>query len=416
MTTDSQGSLQKLRRMRVLATGLLVAMFFLFLWTHHMEERPFWVQCLRAFAEAAMVGALADWFAVTALFRHPLWLPIPHTAIIPRSRDRIASSIGNFISENFLQRENLEHKLATANPTVAIGTWLIKPGQSERTASVVTGWIPGIVESFEDRSIDAFLHEVILRRLGEIDLGPTASKALHVAVRSGAYQTVLNEVLRAGERLLATNRDLIERQIAEQLLLLNIPFLGEVIARFIADEVIARLTRGMQAVRDDPNHEVRERVRKALEELAVDLEQEGPLRNRLQQFRIATLSHPAIHEVLPPIWAGLKQSLLEDLGSEPSHTKLFLQKLLEQTGNRLLQDEDLAQAINQRLRTLVLEELVPRRKWIASFIEETVKRWPASEISSRLEQQVGADLQFIRINGTLVGGAVGLTLFLVFGK
>jgi uncharacterized membrane-anchored protein YjiN (DUF445 family) len=211
--------------------------------------------------------------------------------------------------------------------------------------------------------------------------------------------------------VLWSNRDFIERKISEQLL--NIPFISDLLAGVIAGEVIGKVSDLMQDVINNPDHELRGRFDDYLNKLVEDLETAGPLRDRLHAFRLNAMRNPALQKALPPLWGGIRESLRNDLSSEHSQIESALESILIQMGTHLESDEKLRQKVNNGIERVVLEELVPRRGLIGDFIEETARRWPASEISDRLEQQVGRDLQFIRINGTIVGGLVGLLIFLV---
>ncbi len=402
--------------MRSLATLLVLLMFVVFLTAHFYEQTYAWpwLPAVKAFSEAALVGAFADWFAVVALFRHPLGVPIPHTAIIPRNRDRIAASVASFVSENFLSPEAVTAKLDSMEPGRMAARWLSEAANANRLARSITSALPPMLRALEDADVDRFLHASIAGHLEKTDVPNLLAGALDTVVQVGSQKILFDVVLKFSARLVRDNRDYLAKTISRQLHVLRIPLVGDIVCALIADAVVERLNRGIAAVLDDPEHEIRGRFDKAAKAAISSLRHEPETRERVRTFVINTFNSQFFERGLPPIWCHLRNSVLADLDQEESQIGSRLATALSRFGASLAEDERMLAKIDTWTRAFVLEEIVPRRGAVGQFIEQTVLKWPVELMTEKIESQVGRDLQFIRINGTLVGGLVGLVIYFIF--
>jgi uncharacterized membrane-anchored protein YjiN (DUF445 family) len=402
--------------MRSLATLLLLLMFVVFLTAHVYEQTHAWpwLPAVKAFAEAALIGAFADWFAVVALFRHPFGIPIPHTAIIPTNRHRIAASVASFVSENFLSPEAVTAKLDSMEPGRIAARWLANEANAERLAGSIASALPPMLRALEDADVDRFLHASLADHLEKTDVPSLLAGALDTVVQVGSQQILFDEALKFSARLVRDNRDYLAKTISRQLHVLRIPVVGDIVCALIADAVVERLNRGIVAVLEDPAHEIRARFDNAAKAVVSSLRHEPETRERVRTFVVDTFNSQFFERGLPPIWCHLRNSVLADLDQENSQIRARLATALLRFGASLVEDARLLAKIDAWTRAFMLEDIVPRRGAVGQFIEQTVLKWPVELMTAKIESQVGRDLQFIRMNGTIVGGLVGLLIYFIF--
>ncbi len=392
-----------LSAMRLIAGGLLVAMslVYFFAASRHGEGAAWGY--VRAFAEAAMVGGLADWFAVTAIFRRPLGLPIPHTAVIPRSKERIAQALGDFVSVNFLAADVVGARLADQDLARALGRQLADPATARRVADGVMDALPAIADLLDDEVVAEFMR----RQLGELSrderLSTMAGRGLALLTEHGRHQPVLDAALAEGWRALEEHEDAIRAQVRAQT-----SWLWRLIAldARAADAIVAAIETTLRDAAHDPEHPVRERVTELLNQLAHDLEHSPALRAQIERGVAELLAHPAVASYLRDLWQTLKDS-----AAHPgSSTRQTLVGAISRFGVAMLEDEAVIDTLNRRLRALLSEIAGRHGGDVGALISETIRSWDTKTVVDKLEQNVGPDLQYIRINGTIIGGLIGLTI------
>lgn len=396
------------RQMRIIATGLLVVMAISYFTARSFEEVHPAIGFLRAFAEAAMVGGLADWFAVTALFRHPLGLPIPHTAIIPRNKDRIGDTLAVFLRDNFLTPVVVARRMGRLDIAGAAGRVLAAPaagdGRLRRGASRL---LADSLEALDDERLGGMLKGVLVQRIGQLNAAPLLGQLLAAAMKDGRHQPVLDAFIRWGARTLEANRDLIRLIVHER---------SGTIMRFtgldetLANKIIDGLDKLLQEAADDPEHRLRTKVEEGLATLAEDLQTDPKMQARVDRIRDEMIANPAMQRWLDGIWQAAREAMLRAARDPQAALAGRMGEVVRQLGETLRDDPALKHVVNRFARRVAVGTAARYGDSIVSLVSETVRSWDARTITGRLENAVGRDLQYIRINGTLVGGLVGLTL------
>lgn len=406
--TDEQRRTQ-LRTMQHIATGLLAGMTLLFAVCSVAEKSIAWIGYLRAFAEAAMVGALADWFAVSALFRHPFGIPIPHTAIIPTNKRRIGESLGNFVEQNFLTPTIIAEKLRATNIAEIAGAWLAVPEHAENLSGRITQAIPSILNALDDEAIHRLIRDTITERVRAMEVAPLAGNILNVLTMNNRHQGLFDEALHLAVRLLEENKVAIREKIKEDSPWYIPGFVDNKIYEKILDTAETTLT----AVSRDPHHELRIKFHRSVQDFIHRLRTSDDYRHKGEEIKEALLNHPMIQQYFSSLWIDVKAYILRDVFASDSRIQTQIAQAIQQFGMRLHEDEALRTTINQWIEQAVVGLISARRNEIASLISSTVDRWDTATMTERIELYVGRDLQFIRINGTVVGGCVGLLLYTI---
>jgi uncharacterized membrane-anchored protein YjiN (DUF445 family) len=400
---------RNLVRMKVAATSLLLAATLVFIVTRSLEDRWSWLGYVRATAEAAMVGALADWFAVTALFRHPLGVPIPHTAIIPNRKDQLGRGLGTFVQTNFLAPAVLSERLRAVGVAERLGAWLGQPEHAHRLSSNAGALIRGLTEVMGDEDIQRTLETGILQRVREVPAAPLMARVVEAAVSGRHHQALLDTTLHGLSGLLDENRWLLRQKLAEQS-----PWW---VPEPIDDRLFKKFFDGVQGflaeVARDPDHELRHQLDVRVAELAVRLRTDPALIARGEQLKAELLEHPEVRAWLDSLWRNAKTSILAVADDPDSDLRRRLDAALLRAGRSLQEDPVLQGKVNGWIEKVVGYLAEEYGHEIADLIATTVARWDGAEASRRIELQVGRDLQFIRINGTVVGGLAGLVIYSV---
>jgi uncharacterized membrane-anchored protein YjiN (DUF445 family) len=397
-----------LRRNRLIATALLGAMAVLFIATTLASQPGFWILLVRATAEAALVGGLADWFAVTALFRQPLGLPIPHTAILPKNKDRIGEGLAIFIERNFLTPEIVKAKLRTIDPTRLVADWLSAPANADAVARRLVRLLPHLISAVDDRNFREFVGEWLGRHLAEIELAPLLGRAVAVLTANGFHEILLGRLLDFGGQFLEEREEQLYAAAGAQRRRWWIP---KTVNRQIAKAITAGVKELLSKLRE-PGALARRNLLEKLERLAAELTTSPVYRTRVEQAKLRLLEDEVIKAWLGSIWSDAKQVLLTDLASPQSRAHQALAAAILSLGRHLLADGAMRKRVDRTIEAMALEA-VPWRAGLAQFITEVVRQWDTASFTSRLELVVGGDLQYIRITGTLVGGFVGCLLYLL---
>ncbi|WP_353205198.1 DUF445 domain-containing protein, partial [Sphingomonas sp.] len=392
--------------MRWIAGGLLVVMAVTFLAARAFDQRYPVLGFVRAFAEAAMVGGLADWFAVTALFRHPLGLPIPHTAIIPRNKDRIGTTLAAFLRDNFLIPGVVARRMRRVDMAGAAGRWLANPpGGDGRLRRGAASLAAHLLEAFDQQRLGGMVKAGIGQRLRALDVSPLLGQALTAAIAEDRHMPLLDGIVRWGARLLASNEDLIRTMVHERAgAMMRWTGLDETLATKIIDGLNGLLT----GIAEDPDHPLRAKAEEGLAGLAHDLVNDPRMRERVATVKAEIIDNPAMQRWLDGLWEQARGGMLRIARDPDAMLAGPVGDALRQLGSTLQTDAKLRATINRFVRRAVVGMAADYGDGIVRLVSETIHGWDANTITRRLENAVGRDLQYIRINGTLVGGLVGL--------
>lgn len=395
-------------RMRWIAGGLLVLMAATFLLARAFDHRHPALGFVRAFAEAAMVGGLADWFAVTALFRHPLGLPIPHTAIIPRNKDRIGTTLAAFLRDNFLIPGVVARRMRRVDMAGAAGRWLANPpGGDGRLRRGAAGLAAHMLEAFDQQRLGGMVKAGIGQRLRALDVSPLLGQALTAAIAEDRHLPLLDGIVRWGARLLASNEEMIRAMVHERSgAMMRWTGLDETIATKLIDGLNGLLT----GIADDPDHPLRAKAEEGLAGLAQDLVNDPRMRERVSTVKAEIIDNPAMQRWLDGLWEQARGGMLRIARDPDAMLAGPVGDAVRQLGMTLQTDAKLRATINRFVRRAVVGMAADYGDGIVRLVSETIHGWDANTITRRLENAVGRDLQYIRINGTLVGGLVGLGL------
>jgi uncharacterized membrane-anchored protein YjiN (DUF445 family) len=396
---------------RSLATGLLILVAALFGITRSLEGQWHWLGWVRAFSEAAMVGALADWFAVVALFRHPLGVPVPHTAIIPERKSDIGETLGKFVVENFLGRETVGPWFEKFN--FAANTSGFLQEHSERLAARVTVWFPKCLSAFNEHKVAELVWGQLRSMVDQMPAAPALGEILEYFTADGAHEAVLNHVLQLADELVKGNRDRIREEIALEVPLPNLPMLGELrhrIAEYVADRTVSRISQNLSQVSVNPEHHLRVAFREWIKTQIQLLRNSPAYLEKGEQIKRRILNDPSLLQYAGRLWTSIQTTLLEDLHSGNSKVQATVAEFVRGIGARIGADVELQNALNHSAKKWALEMIDQHGEEIGRFIAQTVKAWDTASLSAKIEDAVGDDLQFIRLNGTLVGGLVGVLL------
>jgi uncharacterized membrane-anchored protein YjiN (DUF445 family) len=397
--------------MKAVATGLLVVMAAVFAAARALQPAYPWLGYVKAFAEAAMVGGLADWFAVTALFRHPLGLPIPHTAIIPRNKDRIGQALANFLRENFLIPAVVARRMQRLDIAAAAGRFLQTPaGEGTRIRAGASRLIADVFESLDDERLGGIVKGAISTRLRNMEVSPLLGHALASAINEDRHVPMLEAAIRWMARALDANEQLIREMVRKKANWV-LKFAG--LDEKLADAIIDGLRKLTVEMSTDPAHPVRVKIEEALAQLANDLQRRPETRERVESIKDQLLDNKSVSLWLDALWQKGREAIIRAARNPDAVLAGKLGEVLKSMGGTLEKDARIRSAINQFARRAVVGMAASYGGSIVKLVSETVRGWDARTVTARLEAAVGRDLQYIRINGTLVGGLVGLVLYTI---
>ncbi|MCU1479963.1 MAG: hypothetical protein JWQ19_749 [Subtercola sp.] len=409
LTPGEVVKLHALRRMKLIATGLLVLMALIFAVSFALQGRYPWLQYVRAASEGGMVGALADWFAVSALFRHPFGLKIPHTAIIPTRKNEIGASLGEFVEENFLSEAVVREKLASVGVSRVVGTWLSSPKNAKRLTDELASAAQGAMALLSDDDIRTVIEGLARTHLVDRDWSPEIGSLAEKIVESGHHHLAVDLLIDRSEEWLASNPEAFTELVSKRLP----SWIPSFVDRIVDERVYYEALKFVQAVQSDPNHRLRLALDDYLRQLAADLQHDPVMRDRLEAAKAQLIDDPRLREIASLAWQALKDALVSSLANPDSPLRHTAESTFIDTGLRLQTDAVLASKVDAWVANVASHLVASYRHDIAAVISETVERWDGAEASQKIELQVGKDLQFIRINGTVVGSLAGLAIFTV---
>ena len=398
----------QLKKTRAWATGLLVLMAILFVIARSFQSRFPSLSFVAAFAEAAMVGGLADWFAVTALFRSPLGLPIPHTAIIPRNKDRIGDSLSDFLEKNFITQEIIREELRTIDFAGAAAIWLSDSDNSKAISRQIVRSIPVLLRIVEDEDVQQFIQHRMSAALKGMKFAPALAEIVSLLVASKHHEALFDHLIRMAADALESNKLYIRWKIHES----SPRWLPKAVDEKLYERLLDALQDTLDEMREEDS-EWRARFQHAVENLIERLRTSPEYEAKLGSILREIVGHPLFRNYLVELWHDIRSRLAADVTSESSQMVAKLDEAFRTFSRELLQDERVQVKLNQWIRIVATETIVARREMIADLVARVIRKWDAETMSRKLELHVGKDLQYIRINGTLVGGLVGLVLHAV---
>jgi uncharacterized membrane-anchored protein YjiN (DUF445 family) len=397
--------------MKVVATGLLVVMAGVFVAARALEPQYPWLGYVKSFSEAAMVGGLADWFAVTALFRHPLGIPIPHTAIIPRNKDRIGEALARFLQENFLIPGVVARRMQKLDVAGVAGRFLQTPaGQGTRIRAGASRLIADIFESLDDERLGGIVKGAISSRLRKTEISPLLGHALASAINEDRHVPMLEAAIRWTARALDANEPLIREMVYKKA---NWALKLAGLDAKLADAIINGLRKLTAEMSTDPAHPVRIKVEEALAQLANDLQTRPETRERVEAIKEQLLDNKSVGLWLDTLWQKGRETIIRAARNPDAVLAGKLGEIMKSMGATLENDPRIRVAINRFARRASVGMAASYGSSIVKLVSETIRGWDARTVTARLEAAVGRDLQYIRINGTLVGGLVGLVLHML---
>lgn len=409
--SDDSLKRRQLNRHKALATGLffvMMAIYALTVWL--MRAHPAaWQGYVNAFAEAGMVGALADWFAVTALFHYPLGLRIPHTNIIERSKNRIGSNLGNFVVENFLNAATIRPYLEKMELSPYAAGWLSKQKNKDLLLHEVTAMLQDVLAKLDDTTAAHFLANKAGDALDALDLNSLAARTLRYFIEKGEHQNLITLLALKVGQFIAENEELVRQRVKKE----SYFFIPSFVDNKLADKIANGLMGYFEEIATDPDHRIREEITVQLYEVARQLETADKWKNTFAKLKADMLTPERLEGYALTAWKAFKEKLSEELAQPAGPLSSYLSNTLDELASKLQTDVALQQKIDGWLRVQIYQLALRHGSKAGALIENTVGSWEGKDLSNKLELEVGKDLQFIRINGTLVGGLVGLVIYVL---
>lgn len=391
------------------ATGLLILAAVVFILAHVFQDDQEWLRYVAAAAEGSMVGGLADWFAVTALFRHPLGVPVPHTALIPTRKDQLGRTIGSFVEENFLTGTVVIEKLRAARATERMAEWVSHPDNANTVARHASAALAGAAQVLRDDRVQTAIERSLDTWVRRIPLAPLAGRALAVATQDGRHTEMVDAALAGATRFLSDHRDDLRERFGRES-----PWW---VPEAVDDRIFNKLYDAVQAfvreVSGTPDHDFRAYLDGRLDELIERLQTDPDLIARGEEIKMQLLAHPAVRTWTASLWTDFKGTLQNQARDPSSLLRTQIAEEVQAVGATVAAEPELQAKIDGWIESAVLYLLEEHRHQAGDLIASTVERWDPQDASRRVELAVGRDLQFIRINGTVIGGLAGITIYAI---
>jgi len=408
---NDEAKRKQLRKYKAFATGLFLLMAATFIATTLLQKNvdSHWVGYVRAFSEAAMVGALADWFAVTALFRHPLGLPIPHTNLIENSKERLGDNLGSFVVSNFLSPQNIRPYMMKLKISGFVGEWLSKEKNQEILIKNISDIVLDILNKLDDTAVSQFISKKVQEMTDDIKLNKIVGNGIGYIIEKNDHQRMVTNLSAQIKNYILENDELIKERVKKG----SYTFIPSFVDNKIADKIATGLSDFFREIEEDPQHEIRQLVTQKILEFSVDLKEDPKWDEEFKNIKNDLLQGDKLNEYSNDIWISIKNTLKNELQEEESSLKNYLSKNLSEFSENLKTDESLQNKIDDWIRVTAYKYILRNTHQFGNLISSTVGNWQGKELSEKLELEVGKDLQFIRVNGTLVGGLVGLIIYTV---
>lgn len=408
MVMDEQLKKERLKKHKLLATGLFILMaviycVMMYLLKHHSQK---WMEYVRAFSEAGMVGALADWFAVTALFKYPLGIKVPHTNLITNNKNALGENLGSFVSNNFLTTDTIRPYIDKLSVSEYLTGWLSKKKNIELIHAECSKIIKQIVDNLNDESIAEFLAKKGFELTAEIRLEKLAATSLLYLLEQNEHDRLLNIILPQAQQYVENNRELIYKKVVEKQ-----PILGLIGGKSVTNQLISGITTFLQEIEQNPEHDIRNALTVKLYQIVEDLNEKDGWHNKFDQIKNEFITKEKLYGCTKDIWLRLKEDLVLKLQDADGMINQYIRQNIDLMVQRFKEDEEMQQNIDKYVRQYVYKMVLRNSNEVGTIITNTVQKWDGNELSDKLELEVGKDLQFIRINGTLVGGLVGLLIY-----
>ncbi|WP_312297143.1 DUF445 domain-containing protein [Chryseobacterium sp.] len=408
---NDEAKRKQLRKYKAFATGLFVLMAIIFIITTILQKSnsSHWIGYVRAFSEAAMVGALADWFAVTALFRHPLGLPIPHTNLIENSKQRLGNNLGSFVVSNFLSPQNIRPYIQKLKISNFVGEWLGKEKSQDILIRNLSEIVMDILNKLDDSTVSHFISKKVSEMTGDIKLNKVVGNGIGYILEKNDHQRIITNLSKQIKEYIIENDEMIQERVKKG----SYSFIPSFVDNKIADKIAAGLSEFFKEIEEDPQHEVRTLITQKIHEFSVDLKEDPKWDEEFKTIKNGLLKNEKLDEYSNDIWVSIKKTLMKELQEDHSALKNYLSKNLNEFAQNLKTDENLQNKIDHWVRVTAYKYILKNTHQFGNLISTTVGNWQGKELSEKLELEVGKDLQFIRVNGTLVGGLVGLIIYTI---
>lgn len=402
---------KQLNTYKAFATGLFLLMAVVFIITTILQKRmdSHWIGYVRAFSEAAIVGALADWFAVTALFRHPLGLPIPHTNLIENSKQQLGDNLGGFVVENFLSPQNIRPYIQKLKISTFAGEWLGKEKNQEILIRNISDIVLDILNKLDDAEVSHFISRKVSEMAGDVKLNKIVGNGIAYITEKNDHQRMVTSLSSQIKNYILENSELIKDRVRKG----SYTFIPAFVDNKIADKVTSGLSDFFAEIEEDPTHEIRDLITKRIQEFSLNLAEDPQWEKEFTSIKNDLLQPEKLNEYSRDIWASIKKTVMEELQQEHSALKTYLSKNLNEFALNLNTNETLQAKIDNWVRVTAYKYILKNTHQFGNLISSTVGNWQGKELSEKLELEVGKDLQFIRVNGTIVGGLVGLIIYTV---
>lgn len=398
----------QLKKHKQLALGLLLVMAIVYVLMIYLQKKnPMsWMGYVKAFSEAGMVGALADWFAVTALFRYPMGLKIPHTNLINNNKDALGSNLGSFVSTNFLTADTIRPYIDKLSISEYLNEWLSKKKNQQIIQQECNHLLKRIVNNLDDASIANFLAKKGFELTDEIKLEKLASTALLYLLEQNEHDRLLSIILPQAKNYVENNRELIYKKVVEKQ-----PILGLIGGKSVTNQLISGITTFLEEIETNGNHTIRKELTSKLYQVVADLNEKDDWKDKFEHIKEQFITQERILEYAEDIWLRLKKDMLEKLDDENATFNQYIKQNIEKAIVLFQEDAEMKENIDKYAKQYVYKLVLKNSKEVGTIITNTVQKWDGKEMSEKLELEVGKDLQYIRINGTLVGGLVGLLIY-----
>ncbi|MCQ4140723.1 DUF445 domain-containing protein [Chryseobacterium sp. EO14] len=408
---NDEAKRKQLRKYKAFATGLFVLMAVLFIGTTLLQKTidSHWIGYVRAFSEAAMVGALADWFAVTALFRHPLGLPIPHTNLIENSKQKLGDNLGNFVVTNFLSPENIRPYIQKLKISNFVGEWLGKEKNQYVLLKNLSDIVLDILNKLDDSEVSRFISNKVSEMTDTIKLNAILGNGINYLLDKNDHQRIITNLSSQIKNYIAENDEMIKDRVKKG----SYTFIPAFVDNKIADKITSGLSDFFKEIEQDPNHEIRNLITQKIYDFSNELKQDTKWEEEFKNIKNDLLKNDKLNEYSNDIWISIKNTLTKELQDDESSLKKYLSKNLNEFSQNLKNDENFQKKIDDWVRVTAYKYILKNTHQFGNLISSTVGNWQGKELSEKLELEVGKDLQFIRVNGTIVGGLVGLIIYTI---